>query len=195
MRFKSKWAVVVTIFAMVGLCAITVQAFYSYTKRTSVREAQQIGLPEASNGIRHAFAAAEAYAILRAAYLPAHVAEKAVIKLGYLNEYVEHFTKRNKDRTSEVYKDLYNNLSGITAAQWFETCTTDVSPPSRLETIKELAKQRTLRFLSSDDRLPALPGGADYRAAIAKFRTDKTAIKRGVRQELETRGAACGRTA
>ena len=123
MRFKSTRAFVASIAVLAGLSAMTVQAFYSYTKWTSVREAQQIGLPEASNGIRHAFAAAEAYAILRAAYLPARAAEKAVIKLGYLNEYVEHFTKRNKDRTSEVYKDLYNNLSGITAAQWFETCT------------------------------------------------------------------------
>jgi hypothetical protein len=163
----------------------TVMAFYSYTKRVSVIESQVLGTLSSGNSIRHAFAAAEAFAILRAIGLPSSYAEKMVVKLGFINEYVENYTKRRQDPTSEVYKDLFNNASGIVAARFSESCTDQGKAVSRLKLITWLAARHSLPYVDTDSQVPAtLPGGANVRAAINRFKADKHLIDAEIGRDL-----------
>ncbi len=70
-----------------------------------------------ANAVKHAVASADIYNLLRP-QLGDERAEKAVIRLGVLNEYIERYTRRkHPDSVREIMKDLHNNYAGIRAAQ------------------------------------------------------------------------------
>lgn len=168
----------------------TVLIFYAYTERVATQEAARLGVPYSRNSIRHAYAAALAYDLARTIGLPPARAEKLVLKLGYLNEYAEHYFKRRQDPTREVYKDLFNNLGGLEAARWAERC----PAASGRQLVSLLAARQTLRYVHEDARIPSLPSGADLRMAISRFRSDKSQIAATVHDGLSEMPLACGAT-
>lgn len=161
-------------------CAAAV-AFFEGARIISAHHAEEIGMPAAGNAIKHALAAAETYAVLRSAGLTSLSAERAVIELGYLNERVEGLLKARKDPAREVYKDLFNNMSGIAVARWAESCGEQTS---RSEIVKSLARANAIAHVMWDHRVPALPETASVGAAIGKFRADKRRITEMAETEL-----------
>lgn len=171
-----------------GTCVV---AFYKAMGAVAIQQSQSIGMRQAKNSIQHAYAAAETYAVIRALGAPEWVAEKATIKLGFANEYYENTFKRHKDPTREVYKDIFNNFSGITAARFAEYCPSLASHRGRLAVITKLAEDRALPFAATDARLPPLADGADVRAAIRQFKSDKNQISAAVSLSLESQTPNC----
>lgn len=183
-------ALALTALVLAGATAI-VLGFYSHTGQVATAEASKLGLRYSRNSIRHAYAAVRAYNLARVIGLPPARAEKLVLKLGYLNEYAEHYFKRRQDPTREIYKDLFNNLGGLKAARWAEQCP---SVTGR-DLVFRLASMKTLRYTYEDARIPSLPAGADLTSAIGRFRQDKDEIARTVEQSLITLTPECGHPA
>lgn len=72
---------------------------------------------DTANAIKHATAASDMFHALRIV-LGDNAAEKAVIQLGVLNEYIEQIKYPNdRDSAREIMKDLHNNYAGIEAAK------------------------------------------------------------------------------
>ena len=177
--------------AIVIISGAGVVAFYKYTKDTGLREAANIGVEDASNSIRHAYAAGEAYAALRAVGLPEDTAEHAVTEFGIVNEWIKRYFKTRPDSTAKVYKDLFNNLSGIATARWLEKCETAEEPPPLLQIITSLAAKSSVIILENDARIPSLPKGSVVSAAIRQFRIDRDKIASGVTNDLNKSRPGC----
>ena len=70
-----------------------------------------------ANAIKHATAASDMYTVLHLVMDSDH-AEKTVIALGVMNEYIEQSIYPNdRDSAREIMKDLHNNYVGIEAAK------------------------------------------------------------------------------
>lgn len=95
--------------------------FYRWFDYTAHRLAEAGHLPPAmANGIKHSYAAAETYAVLRSMGSGPETAESLVLALGILNEYAESYFRDPPDSTAEVIKDMHNNYVGITVARLHE---------------------------------------------------------------------------
>src|SRR5690606_3240173 len=105
------------------------------------------------NGIKHAYAAAEIYSLLRPLAWPEYAAS-AVITLCEWNERMERRLKRTTDWSPEVYKNLRNNLIGIEAAEWLYAEAGFVLPPTRLRLVGKLAEDGVVLARDSDPRIP-----------------------------------------
>jgi hypothetical protein len=140
------------------------------------------GLPaEDHNAIKHAYAAAEIYSLLRMVAGP-DCAAFVVTELGEANEWVERHVKFMTDWSPEVYKDLRNNLSGIAAAEWLYGQAGYTSPFTRARLIGKLAEDGDLAMTYTDPRIPDLPLAPDTGSAIVRMHADEA--------ELSTRIAA-----
>ena len=100
---------------------LPIASFYSRYEILTNRLEKDLGFSgNAANAVKHAYAAAEIYCVLRTA-LNDQQAYSLVMSLGIMNEYIERVTKlRNPDSMREVMKDLHNNQAGILAAKWRE---------------------------------------------------------------------------
>jgi hypothetical protein len=152
--------------------------FYTAASQASRLEAKRSGLPNAArNGIKHAYAAAEGYAWLRFVGIAPDTATEWIVHLAFINEWVEAWFKWPRDTTAEVYKDLRNGLLGIAALKTNEKCAGLGSPDKRLLLIGKLASARILLWSNADSRIPPMPVGHDVSAAVAMFKSDRTAIE------------------
>ncbi|MFM9939130.1 MAG: hypothetical protein ACKVP7_06505 [Hyphomicrobiaceae bacterium] len=173
--------------------ATPVAAFYVTMSTMARHETRRHGLPgHVSNGIQHAYAGAETYWWLRQFGLPASASEKTVLRLGYLNEWVEALLfVRRPDTTRELYKDLQNNFIGILAAQAVETCRTRQASSERLALIGQLAQERLVLWLSDDARVPGLPQPLNVRLAISHFKANQASIRFVTVDAIAMHVAAC----
>jgi hypothetical protein len=70
-----------------------------------------------ANAIKHATAASDMFTLL-SRYVGDQWAEKTVISMGLVNEYIEqHKFPEDRDTAREIMKDLHNNYVGIEAAK------------------------------------------------------------------------------
>lgn len=122
--------------------------FYTHFERFSSRLEKELHFTGGqSNAAKHAYAAARVYQGLRIIGCPPPHAERLVITLGKANEYAEVIVKFFKpDSPQEVLKDMYNNKSGIAAAEWATTHRIDIQ-----QFITTLAQHHCL--LTSVDRI------------------------------------------
>lgn len=160
--------------------------FYRWFDHTAHAIAASERLPEAmANGIKHAYAAAESYAVLRGIGIGPATAESLVIALGTFNEYAESLFRDPPDSTAEVMKDMYNNHVGVTAARWHEA---HREPRSRLEVILFLAHAGIVAAQPGDVQGMIEDGtsgqGPDIGRARHWFRTQRTAIVQKVKSAL-----------
>jgi hypothetical protein len=152
--------------------------FYTAASEAARLEANRSSLPAAArNGIKHAYAAAEIYAWMRSVGVEPDTATEWIVHLALVNERVEAWFKWRRDTTAEVYKDLRNSVLGIAALRANEKCAGLGSPDKRLRLIGKLASARTLLWSNADSRIPTMPVGNDVSAAVAIFRSDRTAIE------------------
>jgi hypothetical protein len=145
-----------------------------------------------ANALKHAEAAATLYSALRFVGLSSGTSERAVLRLGMINEFVEIYVKRGrKDTTLEMTRDLHNNMTGIAVTQWRDSGKADRR--SRSEQLVALARAGVLLrseddvILPPDDALRAKQT-ADLDWVIAWFKQNKTTIeKRTMHVLLEPR--------
>jgi len=140
------------------------------------------------NAIKHAYAAAEVYSLLRPIAGPG-VASCAVITFGEWNEYAERYVKYTTDWSAEVYKDLRNNIAGIAAAEWLYNEAGYRSPFTRLKLIGKLAEDGVLALDETDPRIPDLPRSPDTGSALAKMRADQNAVAAEITNDIAARDA------
>lgn len=97
--------------------------FYLWFGHASKRAADEYQLGTgAANAIKHAYAAASSYQLLRAGGIAPEAAKTMVRGLGYVNERAEVITKFNTpDSVAETAKDLLSNEIGLRTAQQLET--------------------------------------------------------------------------
>lgn len=138
------------------------------------------------NAIKHAYAAAEVYSLLRP-IAGAGIASCAVITFGEWNEYAERYVKYTTDWSAEVYKDLRNNMAGIAAAEWLYNEAGYVSPVVRLKLIGKLAEDGVLAADENDPRIPDLPMSPDTGSALAKMRADQDAVTAEIGRDIAAR--------
>lgn len=172
-----------------GTCAAVavVAVFYGGTRaqsRTTVAEAQLA--PVAINSIQHSLGAAHLYALFYPTGLKPRLLGAGIEVLGHVNEWVEHGFKPNKDATEEVYKDLHNNLVGLTAAKWLaENYGWRISARQRRALIADLAKARELAYVYTDRLVPEFGTGNATAPAMQRYRQDRKVIARRARSYLE----------
>lgn len=167
----------VAVLFLVGSVAAVL--FYIAASEAARLESNRSGLPPAArNGIKHAYAAAEIYAWLRSVGVAPDTATEWIVQLALINEWGEAWFKWPRDTTAEVYKDLRNGVLGIAALRANEKCAGLGSPDKRLRLIGKLASARTLLWSDADGRIPPMPVGHDVTAAVAMFKSDRTAIER-----------------
>lgn len=173
----------------VGVVALS--AFYRWFDAAAERMTEKAALQASmANGIKHAYAAGEMYALMRAVGFGAATSETIVMGLGELNEYAERLMKRPPDTTEEVAKDLHNNYVGIVAAQWFEL--QESAHGTRGEVIVKLAKARVIAdspaALAVESAHPASEPtrGPDVARATAWFEDNSAVIARKVDSALTT---------
>jgi hypothetical protein len=175
--------------SVVAIVAITTA--YDLFKSEAVAVAERHGLPAyTANSIKHAYAAAETYAMLRAAAVPAGLASQVVYRLGQANEYAEYYGRRaeKRDPTREIYKDLYNNTAGIVAAASLERGA-GVGSADRLALIARLTQRGVVLHTFTDRKVPAFQNGddpfsADLSVALASFKRDRADITRALLRSL-----------
>ena len=138
------------------------------------------------NGIKHAYAAAEIYTLLRSFAGP-ECAAAAVITLGEWNERIERRLKRTTDWSPEVYKDLRNNLIGIEAAEWLYAEAGFLFPRTRLRLIGKLAQEGVVLALDSDPRIPELPLAPDTGSALARMEQDERDLRIAIAADIAAR--------
>ena len=178
---RSALRLVAVLFLVGSVAAIL---FYTAASEAARLEANRLGLPAARNAIKHAYAAAEIYAWLRSVGVGADTATEWIVHLALINERVEAWSKWRRDTTAEVYKDLRNSVLGIAALRANEKCAGLGSPDKRLRLIGTLASARTLLWSNADSRIPPMPFGNDVSAAVAMFRSDRTAIEHEVSRKV-----------
>ncbi len=175
-----------------GLCVTTivVVVFYSATRwqsRTVVAESALAA--GAINSIQHSLGAAHLYALFYPSGVKPRLLGAGIEVLGHVNEWVEHAFKPNKDATEEVYKDLHNNLVGLTTARWLaERYGWHISARQRRAVIADLAKSRELAYFHSDRLVPEFGTGNATGPAMARYRADRKAIALRTRGYLEANG-------
>ncbi len=151
---------------------------------------QQRGLPaEDHNAIKHAYAAAEIYALLRVVAGP-DCASSVVTKFGEINEWAERYVKLTTDWAPEVYKDMRNNLSGIAAAEWLYGQAGYASPFTRARLIGKLAADGDLAAIYTDPRIPDLPHAPDTAAAVARMHADAAELSVSLAAAIAAKSAA-----
>lgn len=166
---------VLTIAATIG----AVDYLYAGWKARSVIEARRIGLPvDAGNGLRHALAAADTYALLRTLGFSVDRTARVVERLGQANEYKEFYlrSRRRRDPTREIYKDVYNNTVGIFAAVRLEA-EGKLSSAERIAFLGRMTVQRVVLHVFTDPRIPDFPEGSrpeasDLDLALTTFKRD-----------------------
>lgn len=164
-----------------------VLAFYLYAAGAAERVVVQHGLPaEADNAVKHAYAAAETYTLLRP-LIGRENAGDLTDWFGRLNEHAEPFVKHSVDWATEAYKDMRNNLAGIVAAEWLYDELGWTRPSRRLHLVGLIAREGLLTNLDSDLRIPSLPHWPDGEAAMAAIMRDGPGLRAHFRAELETR--------
>jgi hypothetical protein len=182
----SKLGLVALAASLMGIVAIT--SAYGLFKNGAVAATERHGLPaHAANSIKHAYAAAETYALLRAVAVPAGTASQIVYRLGQTNEYAEYYGRRRekRDPTREIYKDLYNNTAGIVAAAFLETGAGPIRSSERLALIAWMTRQSIVLHSFADRKIPAFQNGddplsSDLSLALASFKRDRAAITRAL---------------
>jgi hypothetical protein len=184
-------AVILGALSAVFLSAVALAAVMHGFSRAASWEIQKRPGIEARdhNAIKHAYAAAELYSLLRP-IAGAGIASCAVITFGEWNEYAERYVKYTTDWSAEVYKDLRNNIAGVAAAEWLYGEAGYVSPVTRLKLIGKLAQEGVLAAEETDPRIPDLPKSPDTGSALAKMRADQTAVAAEIRSDIAARGAA-----
>lgn len=163
--------------------SVSIIASYSWFKSSAVSEVERRGLPAyTANAVKHAFAAAETYAILRTLGTGQGWASQAVYRLGQLNEYAEYYGRRSekRDPTREIYKDFYNNLVGVAAATLLERAHPTPGSVARLALIGQLTADGTIMPSFLDARVPNFDRGgepqhSDLTSALAAFKQDRAA--------------------
>ena len=108
----------------VSLILLTIVSTFALSKYYARYESMEKNLETSlsydastANAIKHATAASDMFKLLRIA-MGEDLAEKSVIQLGLLNEYIEQVEYPNdRDTAREVMKDLHNNYAGILAAK------------------------------------------------------------------------------
>ena len=123
--------------------------------------------------------------------MPADTAEQVVTEFGIVNERIKRYFKTRPDSTAKVYKDLFNNLSGIATARWLERCDSRHQRPAALQLITSLAAKNSVINLENDTRIPSLPKGSLVGAAIRQFRIDRPKISSSVTNELDRSAPGC----
>ncbi|MEQ1670915.1 MAG: hypothetical protein ABL893_08665 [Hyphomicrobium sp.] len=163
---------------VLGVVIAVVWVFYSATRsqsRTTVAEAALA--PVAINSIQHSLGAAHLYALFYPTGVKPRLLGAGIEVLGHVNEWVEHAFKPNKDPTEEVYKDLRNNLVGLTAAKWLaEHYGWRISARQRRAVIADLAHSRELAYLRNDALVPTFGTGNQTGPAMDRYRQDRKAI-------------------
>ena len=173
-----------------SIAAIT--AAYGSFKNAAVSATKHHGLPAYSaNAIKHAYAAAETYALLRAMAVPPGRASQIVYRLGQANEVAEYYGRRTgkRDPTREIYKDLYNNTAGVVAAAFLEAGPGPAGPAERLALIARMTRQGIVLPGFADSKIPAFENGddplrSDLSLALASFKRDRADIARTVLKAL-----------
>ncbi|MCV9936453.1 hypothetical protein OIU35_08755 [Boseaceae bacterium BT-24-1] len=162
---------------------VSVICAYAHFKAEAVAETQRQGLPAYfANSIKHAFAASETYAWLHALGVSRGHASYVVYRLGQLNEYAEFYGRpaRKRDPTREIYKDLWNNASGVLAADWADRQGLNGSK-NRLRVIGLMSVGGTLLGTFVDARIPELTDGnrpetSDLRLALRAFKQGRLSV-------------------
>lgn len=179
---------------MIAFC-IGLSAFYGIMKWAAHHELDRAHLPRAAfNSVQHAYAAAETYAWLRFSGLSPDTSQSWAIRLGVMNEWFENGWRHIDDDTAEIYKDLANNLAGITASRWLEPCGF-TRPRTRLRLIGRLAATDAFLRTSRDKRIPVLPLEPDVTAAIAGYEQDAAEISRRLATRLDEMELPCRKVA
>jgi hypothetical protein len=174
---------------ILALPFIALSAVHITFSLASYSEIERRGLPEKyHNAIKHAFAASEFYSLARLVLAPEQ-AHGLVVKLGEINEWVERYIKHDTDVSTEVYKDLRNNIVGIAAAEFVYAQDGYVSPCARLRLIGRLTADGELAAYAEDKRIPALPPGYDTGAAVARMEQDEPALRKQLDARLAARSA------
>ena len=164
-----------------------VAVFYSTTRWQARETVSDFRLAPASlNSLQHSLGAAELYALTSTTGLRPRILGAGIEVLGHVNEWVEHSFKRNKDSTEEVYKDLRNNLVGLTAAKWInERFGWRFSMRQRRAVIAVLADSHELAYASDDPLVPRFGTGNATGPAMARYRADRKSIAGRTRSFLE----------
>jgi hypothetical protein len=169
------------------LALLVILQGFSFAASWTVRER---GLSrEDHNAIKHAYAAAEIYSLLRLIAGP-ECAASIVTDFGEANEWAERYVKHTTDWSPEVYKDLRNNQSGIAAAEWLYGQAGYTGPFTRARLIGKLAEDGDLALIYTDPRIPELPLAPDTETAIARMHGDQAALRARIADEIAAKGAA-----
>lgn len=168
---------------------ISVAIFYMRFEMVSIRLKNQMGYEGgAANAVKHAYAAAELYKFF-CYFTDARYAEAAVLWLGSLNEHAEKFTKlRHPDTYEEILKDLYNNMAGITAAEWQAQHDLDGSTLEILLKMKQGGALVVRREENPLHRKSLSTGQDDAGAADGWFLSEKEAIRARTEAKLKRLG-------
>ena len=174
---------------VLALPLIALTAVHILFAQAAEAEIRRRGVDEGyHNAVKHAFAASEFYALARLV-AGADRAQTIVISLGELNEWLERYIRHETDVTTEVYKDLRNNIAGIAAAEWMYGQDGYVSPCMRLKLIGKLAEAGDLAAWAEDRRIPALPPGYETLAAIERAEADAPALRAAFDASLAAKSA------
>ena len=152
--FKKLLLIYALLAALLAMGAFTANDWF---KGHAAREVARLGLPATSpNCVKHAFAAAQIYAGLRMVGIPPDHAQNTVLFLGQANEAVEYYlrTVEKRDALSEIAKDYFCNIAGITVARWLEERVPDTTMEERLRMIGELTRSGVIPHTRHDARLP-----------------------------------------
>ena len=184
---KVLFTAVTLLFALLLAAATAIVGSYSWFKAASVAEVARRNLPAyTANAVKHAYAAAQTYSLLRSFFVEKGVAAQVVYRLGQLNEYAEYYGRRGekRDPTREIYKDLYNNLAGVAAASILERHAPPLSDSTRrLALIGQWTADGTIMATFLDPRVPDFGEGSDPRfsdlaQALEAFKRDRAAMNR-----------------
>jgi hypothetical protein len=139
----------------------------------------------ARNALLHSIAGADTYSAFRRIGFGRDRALRSTEFLGYCNEWFEHWTKR-MDVTAEVYKDLHNNLYGVTVAAWLEATGLRNSRQNRAAVLAWLTRERRMPWWPAEmasglplDRYETAPAMRFYEGRRAELRN-------AMRDELNT---------
>src|SRR5262249_38278768 len=130
------------------------------------------------------------YSWLRLVRVPDSTSEQIVIRLGFVNEYIERYIKRGRKATTlEMMRHLQSNMVGIRFARWRETHK-KWDHRSRSQQLVALVRAGVLLqseddvSLSSEER-PRAKQSADLDWAIRWFEQNRMAIEQRVAQVLQ----------
>lgn len=152
-------------------------------------EIKRRGLPwRDHNALKHAYASAELYALLRP-FLSPEKAQRIVLTLGEINERMEVYLKHDPDWSRESYKDMRNNLYGVVASEWLYNEAGYTLPTTRLALIGKLVELRLLVPQPSDARLADIPDQRDASISIPLIREHEYRLQTQFIAETHERSA------